>query len=154
MGAERERRRGLGWAAVLAAPILWTLGCVSPSDPLAHREALEFAQKRYTEAIRWGDLERAARYVDPAMRENFLAWSDAFQDIRISDYEIGEVEMEDEEKLRAQVDVTFRGYALPYFVEQRIRDHQVWYRDEALGDDRWRVKPELEPLVAGLRSSR
>lgn len=148
-GHARNRLRTAGGALALAVSLLAS-GCVSPSDPLAHMDSLEYVQKRYTEAIRWGDLERAARYVAPEMREDFLALSEAFAEIRITDYEIGEVEMEDEEKLSAEVFVTYKGYALPYYVEQSIRDRQVWQRVETLGDRRWQVKPELEPVIAGL----
>lgn len=150
-GHARTRIRTAGCA--LALTLAW-LGCVSPSDPLAHMESLELAQKRYTEAIRWGDLERAARYVDPEMRDDFLALSEAFEDIRITDFEIGEVEMEDEDKLRADVYVTYKGYALPYYVENSTRDHQVWQRVDALGDHRWQVQPDLAPVIAGLGGRR
>lgn len=152
-GHARNRSRRAGGALALALALAAT-GCVSPSDPLSHMDSLEYAQKRYTEAIRWGDLERAARYVDPEMRDDFLALSEAFEDIRITDYEIGEVEMADEEKLHAEVSVTYKGYALPYYVENSTRDLQVWQRVESLGDHRWQVKPELEPLIVGLGGRR
>jgi len=154
MNAAHSRTRGIVSGLGALALGLLALGCVTPSDPWAHVEALEDSQKRYTEAIRWGDLERAATYVDPEMRDDFLAMAEAFEDIRITDYEIGDVEMEDEEKRSAQVDVTYQGYALPFFVEHKIRDRQVWRRVETLGDHRWQVQPELEPVIVGLGAPR
>ena len=145
-----------GWRARARAAVsslvlgILALGCISPSDPLDHMTALEESQKLYTAAIRWGDLEMASRYVDPALRKDFLAWTDAFTAVRFTDYEIGEVQMEDDSKLSAKVEVTYKGYALPYYVERQIRERQVWYRDEALGDQRWHVRPDLQPLLAGL----
>ncbi len=59
------------------ALVVFTLlsGCVSPSDPLGRQDALEEAQQKYTELVRWGDVERAGKFVDPAMRDDFLRLS-------------------------------------------------------------------------------
>lgn len=141
-------------AALVVALAAGALGCVSPTDPWAHLDALEDAQKRYTAAIRWGDLEKAAQWVEPELREQFLSLSAAFADIRITDHEIGEVDLDPDGKSRAEVDVTYLGYALPYYVERRIRERQVWLRDETLGDHRWRVRPELESVIAGMGIAR
>lgn len=137
-------------AALLTAITgLGCLACVSPSDPMARAYALKEAQKRYTEAIRWGDLERAAHYVDPELREDFLAQSRAFESIRFTDFEIGAVDLEDEDKLRAEVDVTYSGYVLPFYIERRVNDHQVWVREEGMAN-RWLVQPELELLITSM----
>lgn len=120
--------------------------CVSPNDPLGRSEALEEKQKRYTEAIRWGDIERAAQYVEPEQRSAFLALAPAFESVRFSDYEIGELDFESDERLAAEIEVTFRGYALPHYVERKIRDRQVWERAEGMRND-WFVKPELATLI-------
>ena len=46
-----------------------TSGCAfDPSDPLSHRHALHWAQKRYSQSLRWGEIERASEYVDPEQR--------------------------------------------------------------------------------------
>ncbi|MGH0031874.1 MAG: hypothetical protein ACQGVC_18960 [Myxococcota bacterium] len=55
------------WLALATAA--WLLaGCVSPTDPLGREDALEDAQQRYTDLIRWGELEKAALFVDPEQR--------------------------------------------------------------------------------------
>jgi len=120
--------------------------CVSPNDPWEHREALVQAQKRYTEAIRWGDLEKASRYVDPEQRESFLALSSSFDTIRISDYEVGELDLEPEKLEHAEVGVTYRGYVLPHYIERRVNEQQVWYREEGMGNE-WRVRPQLAAIL-------
>jgi hypothetical protein len=142
--------RAARWIAVIA---LGCAACVSPSDPWERGEALKQTQKRYTEALRWGDLEKASRYVDPEMRNDFLALSDAFENVKITDYEIGELDLDTDTLAKAEVDVTYRGYALPQYVEKRVKDHQVWYRDEESGNE-WRVRPELATLLADIGARR
>lgn len=143
-------RTAAHWLAGLALALS---ACVSPSDPWERGRALEQAQRRYSEALRWGDLAKAAKYVDPEMRSEFLAHSDVFDTVRISDYDIGEVELDQETLAQAEVDVTFHGYVLPRYVEKRVKDHQVWYRDEASGEQ-WRVRPELAAMLDGFGARR
>ena len=138
---------------LIAALPFTSLGCITPSDPLDRLDALKEAQKKYTKAIRWGDLEVAARYVAPDMREDFLALATPFEQVRITDYEIGDYDLEEEEKANAEVDVTYRGYVLPHFVEHRVHDRQVWTREEGMAN-RWTVEPDLHALIHGLSGKR
>ena len=140
-------------AVWIAMASLGLAACVSPSDPWEHREALKKSQKRYTEAIRWGDIEKASRYVDPELREAFLALSSSFETVRITDYEIGELDLEEEKQERAEVDVTYRGYVMPHYLERRVNEQQVWVRDEGMGNE-WRVRPELAALLDGMGARR
>ena len=133
----------------IALIALVSTACVSPSDPFERQEALQQAQKKYVEALRWGNLEKAARYVDPAQREEFLALADSFDTVRITDYEIGELDLDEDSLAQAECDVTYRGYVMPHFIEKRVRDHQVWYRDKE-NDNQWRVRPELAAMLDGL----
>ena len=143
-------RARAGWVAAVAIGLA---ACVSPSDPLERGEALKESQRSYTEALRWGDLDKAAHYVDPEMRGNFLALADAFDKVRITDYDIGDVDLNQDTLAEAEVDVTYRGYALPAYVEKRVRDHQVWYRDKDSGSE-WRIRPELAALIEGIGARR
>jgi len=127
--------------------------CVSPSDPWERGEALKQAQRKYSEALRWGNLEKAAKYVDPAMRSEFLAYSDVFDTVRISDYDIGEVELNEETLAQAEVDVTYHGFVMPKYIEKRVRDHQVWYRDENSSNE-WRLRPEFAAMLDGFGARR
>jgi hypothetical protein len=121
-------------------------GCVT-SDPLGHRDALEDAQRRYTNMIRWRDAEKAVQFVDPELREQFLAHAKALDLLDISDYDIGEIEY-DEEDQSATVEVTYRGYSRAHLIEREVRVTQEWHRKE--GND-WRVAPDLELVVAKLK---
>ena len=136
-------RSATRWLVLVALAVS---ACVSPSDPWERQRALTQSQRKYSEALRWGNLEKAAKYVDPEMRGEFLALSDRFDNVRISDYDIGEVELDEETLAQAEVDVTYHGYALPQYIEKRVRDHQVWYRDEDSGSE-WRVRPELAVML-------
>jgi len=69
--------------------LLGAAGCMTVTDPLGHRDALEDAQKRYTDLIRWRDAERAAIFVDPEMRKDFLEQAEELENLEISDYELG-----------------------------------------------------------------
>jgi len=135
-------------AALLALALSGlSTACFSFGDPLARGEALEESQRRYTEMIRWGDIDKAVRYVDPEHQESFLALAENFELIRITDYEIGELDIDPDTLARAEVDVTYHAYVLNEFVERRVSDHQVWYR---LAGNDWRVRPELDALIDSL----
>lgn len=127
------------------------LACVSPTDPLGRNDALEAAQKRYTESVRWGKFEEASRFVDPALRDEFLALEERFEQVRFTDYDVGDVSSPDHET--AEVEVTYRGYALPYYVEKEVREQQQWYREGPL-DNTWRVRPQLSLLLETLYPDR
>jgi hypothetical protein len=143
-------RAAVLWIAAIAIGLG---GCVSPSDPWERAESLKQAQRKYAEGLRWGNLEKSAKYVDPDMRTEFLALSGAFETVRITDYDIGEVDLDEETLAQAEVDVTYRGYVLPEFLERRVREHQIWYRDEESGDE-WRVRPELAAMLDGIGARR
>jgi hypothetical protein len=136
-------------ALALSVALLLAQGCVSPHDPMGHRDALKDAQKHYTNLIRWGDAHRAVEFVDPDLRDKFLAHAADLEDVAISDVEIGEIEYADEDTT-AHVDVTYRGYSLSQFVERKIHVTQEWHRIS--GND-WRVHPDIDTVVAQLRGT-
>jgi iron uptake system EfeUOB component EfeO/EfeM len=121
-------------------------GCAALSDPLGRHEALELAQKQYTEAIRWGYLERARAFVDPEERDAFELLTPVFEEIRITDFEIGQIEGDEDE---ANVTVTYRGYGRAYQVEKPFREHQQWSRVEGLANQ-WQVQSDLDEGIRTL----
>ncbi|HEY5657836.1 MAG TPA: hypothetical protein VIY27_08595 [Myxococcota bacterium] len=132
--------------AIALFAALSTAGCASFSDPLGRHEALEMAQKQYTEAIRWGDLDRASVFLEPEQRESFELLTPTFEEIRITDFEIGQIEGDENE---ASVTVTYRGYALAYQIEKRFRERQEWSRVEGLANQ-WHVQSDLQEAVGTL----
>ena len=134
---------------VISGVLLLSFGCLGTlaSDPMGRKYTLENAQRQYTEAIRWGQFDRAAAYVVPEVREEFHSFMEAFEEIRITDYEIGRIIL-DEEKKNATVNVTYRGYREGAFVVKPLRETQEWIRKS--GND-WGVRPQMSSLVDPLR---
>jgi hypothetical protein len=115
-------------------------GCIATlfTDPMGYHAAFDDTQRQYTNYLRWGQIEKASGIVDPALREAFLKQASAFEGLRITDYERGEVAYLGN---RATVTVTYAGYALDTFIERKIREDQQWYRED--GSARWRVRSDV-----------
>lgn len=112
-------------------------------DPLGRQHALKDAQKKYTELVRWGDLWRASAYVDAELRDDFLALAKPFEEIRVTEYDIGEIE--DETSTGAVVVVTYHAFSEKTLVEKSFRERQEWSREGMYND--WQVKTNLDGLV-------
>jgi hypothetical protein len=136
--------RPLRAAIALALFAAFALGCgvlAELDDPLGRDFALNAAQRQYTQAIRWGELEDASAYVDPALKAAFLEKAAAFEGFRITDYQIGQIDYDADDSSLARVSVTYRGYCTASLIERPIRERQQWYRES--GND-WRVRPEFD----------
>jgi hypothetical protein len=132
------------WSCALALLAPLFLGCgifAELDDPLGRDFALNAAQRQYTQAIRWGELEDASAYVDPELKAAFLEKAAAFEGFRITDYQIGHIDYDENDSNLARVSVTYRGYYTASLIERPIRERQQWYR--ASGND-WRVRPEFD----------
>jgi hypothetical protein len=133
--------------------LLAALGCAgSLFDFTGKEDALEEAQSRYTELVRWGEIMSASAYVDPAITADFLATAERFRDIRFTDFESGPLQF-GEDSETATVNVVYTLYSTRTLVEKKFREHQVWYR-EASADNDWRVRPNLAALANELGGSR
>jgi hypothetical protein len=121
-------------------------GCVSPTDPLGREDALQESQRKYTELIRWGDVERAVQYVVPEMRDEFLKLAAKMSHLRITDYDIGEIEFGERS---ASVTVVYRGYVIAQALERSGREQQEWVRD-GIKNSSWQVRPQLQEVVDAL----
>jgi hypothetical protein len=139
-----------GW--LLGFALLATLGCLGGSLDLSGNEyALEEAQRRYTELVRWGEIEGASVYVDPAITDAFLVTAERLQDVRFTDFESGPLQF-GEDSDTATVDVVYHAYSTRMLVEQKFREHQEWYREASAGDA-WRVRPNLDAIASELSGS-
>jgi hypothetical protein len=136
------------WLAVLA--LLATGGCAATlSDPTGKHNALEWAQREYTQRVRWGDVQKASEYIEEEKREEFVASAETFEDIRITDFEIGAITYSGEDDDTAEVTVTYRAYSLATLIETPIKEQQKWHRTEGLSNDWW-VYSELSKQLARL----
>jgi hypothetical protein len=138
---------------LLGFALLATLGCAGSAFDFSDKEyALEGAQRRYTELVRWGEIERASAYVDPALTADFLVTAERFQNIRFTDFENGRLQY-GEGSNTATVDVVYHAYSTRTLIDKKFREHQEWYR-EASADNGWRVRPNLAAIASELSGSR
>jgi len=132
----------MSWRALAAAAgLLAAFGCIS--DPMGREDALAKAQLRYTQQVRWGNLEAASEYVDPEVRKAFLGQAKAFEAIRITEYDIGRIDYGDDRR-SATVHVTYHAYSLASVEERQIEEEQHWTRPRG---NTWLVRPELAGLL-------
>ena len=129
------------------------LGCAgSVFDVGGNEKALEEAQSRYTELVRWGEIQGASAYVDPAIAADFLVTAERFKDVRFTEFESGPLQF-DEDSKTATVNVVYHAYSTRTFLEKTFREHQEWYREETADND-WRVRPDLAAIARELSGSR
>jgi len=148
---------GFGWFA--------TLGCAgSMFDFTGNEKALEEAQSRYTELMRWGEIEGASAFVDPALATEFLVTAERFKHIRFTEFKSGPLRFGEDSKTAtvnvvyhtysiATVNVVYHTYSIKTFVEKKFREHQQWYREESAGNS-WRVRSDLAAIASELSDSR
>jgi hypothetical protein len=135
----------MSWRALAAAAALVAgLGCAAFSDPMGRERALADAQLRYTQHVRWGNLDAASAFVDPEARAAFLGQAEAFEAIRITDYDIGRIDY-GEDRRSATVHVTYHAYSLASVQEKRIEEEQTWTRPGT--GNTWLVRPQLAGLI-------
>ena len=135
---------------LLALVFVANTGCITMlADPLGRHSALKEVQLKYTQAIRWGHIEQASEFVDPDFREEFLGLLDAFEKIRVTDYDIGSIQYESSDL--AKVTVTYHAYTVGTFLDRSMREKQVWRR-VGIGTQWW-VEPQLESVVGALKVS-
>jgi hypothetical protein len=139
-------------AVILASlfVVFFTSGCFWPliaemaMDPMGRTAAFELAQRKYTNAVRWGDIEEAVQLVHPDLREEFLSYEGKFAGIRVTDFEVGEM-VYGEGQETATVRVTYHAYSLASMHEKKIKEVQRWERLSVKND--WVVRPQLAALV-------
>ncbi len=134
---------------LVALVFITNAGCINVLDPLGRRSALKEVQLKYTQAIRWGDIEKASEFVDPDLRGEFLGLLDAFEKIRVTDYDIGSIQYESSEL--ANVTVTYHAYTMGTFLDRSFREKQVWHRVGA--GTQWWPEPQLEGVFGALKIS-
>ena len=135
---------------VLGIALLMTLGCANSIRK--KQSALEDSQRKYTELVRWGEIESASAFVDPEVSEAFIEAAAHFKDIRFTDFESGPLQF-GEKSETATVSVVYRAYSTKTLVEKRFVEHQQWYR-EVDSENIWRVRPNLDSVAKKLNGAR
>jgi hypothetical protein len=142
--------RSVRWLALCALLLVGPTGCITWFiDPMGRKAAFDDTQRQYTQALRWGQLEKASAFVDPELREAFLAQRPYFEAMRITDFSIGQVDYHPDS---AKVTVTYQGYSLESFVEREVREEQSWRREG--GSNSWRVRTDVTAFAKGFGEAR
>jgi hypothetical protein len=110
-------------------------------DPWTHEYNLERAQLAYTQSMRWGKFDEASVWIGAEDRPRFFREAEQLHDVRISEYDIGELEMGEGGK-SATVRVSYRVYDMRTLIERELLETQEWnYTDEG-----WMVRPKIASL--------
>jgi hypothetical protein len=141
-------------AASLLLAVASLTGCLSLADPFHRGAAFEDTQRDFTMAIRLGEWDEAAEFVEPASRERWRSEVEALSEIRLTEFDVLELETSDG-RTRGRAVVRFRGFELSAPVERTLTMTQLWRREP--GSSRWFVTPDFrgrERLEeAGFRSA-
>jgi len=136
----------------LIVALLASLGCASSFvDPTGRQNSLDTSQREYTNFIRWGEIKRAAVYVEPEYVEEFLSYAPLFEDIRITDADFDQPGL-DPSQDTAAVEITYYAYSLTGMQEKRIVETQNWTRHDGV-KNRWLVRPEIAAIVEAFQAS-
>ena len=105
---------------ILLAVLFGISGCLSAiTDPLDRRGEFKDTQTKFTQYVRWGRFQEAAKFIDPELREEFMSCAPEFSDLRFSDYEITRVDI-GEGLQSASVEVRYTGYLLNMPFERSV----------------------------------
>lgn len=139
----------LGSLVLLACLAALASGCAfgefRPNDPFKRQFSLEDKHKEYSDYVRWSKFEAAASFVHEEQRESFLSQMPDFDMVRFTDWDAEPWEFEDEEeKNKAVIKVTYRGYSMRSPIEVKVIETQTWER-EGKGNN-WIVRPTFRNL--------
>ena len=146
-------------AALLCALPLSAAAARAPKPDRAHeraelkeQELLMRSVKLYWDAVRWGDAERAAEFVeDPQSRALFKDWMEQergrerVEDFTVLQVALNERPVNTEGPREAQIFVRVSGYTLPQQILKTDRQQQTWYRTLNGWHLAWDAETALQP---------
>ena len=143
MGSIRFRR--LLVHLLSAALLVGATACAS-FDVFGESDAFEETQRKFSQLVRWGQMDAASRFVIEDQRKDFLALGPELSNMQFSDYEILFVDLSDDFQ-EATVDVRFEAFHRASLVQRNVSMTQEWTRDEA---GEWQVTLDMERLRTAL----
>lgn len=138
------------WAVVAAVALAVALlpaceGSFAKYSTSARVKQLHEAVTDFNKYIRWQEWERASDFVTPDDRSEFKSKLQEFEEeLRITDYEIRDTDVQEPESKFAETVVLYRYYLLPSITEKKVRTTQDWVWSET--ENRWVVKSPLDFL--------
>jgi hypothetical protein len=136
----------LAWSGIVASGCFWSHGRFDIFD---HGDDFQHARIHFTQLVRWGEFERAAALVAPESRQEFLESAATLGQVRFTDYEILDEQIEDGFKT-ATVQVVYRAYRVDTMIERSVLVVQEWSRE---GGEGWQVRPRFAEVSAALRGN-
>jgi hypothetical protein len=130
----------LGFGAVSSTAC--SFGEIYITDPLLREVALTEQQKRYSSLIRWSAFNKAAKYVQPEEREEFMRVAPPLKDFRFTDYDSEPVDLD--ESGECTVQVVYYGYRTDWPFEVEVHETQHWKRNDFT--NQWHVSPTFKGL--------
>ena len=119
-----------------------SFGEIYLTDPFLREVSLEDQQQHYSSLIRWSAFAKAAVYVEPEQREEFMRVAPPLKDFRFTDYESGPVQLDD--KGECTVEVVYYGYRTDWPLEVEVHETQHWKRNGFTNE--WRVSSVFQGL--------
>ena len=143
-------RRFLTLFLALALGATTSLACsfgeIYVDDPFLRQAALMEQQKHYTSLIRWSAFHKAAKYVQPERRAEFMKVAPPLKEFRFTDFESAPVDLDASGE--CTVEVTYFGYRTDSPFEVEVRETQHWKRNGMSNE--WQVFP----IFRGLEEAR
>jgi len=134
-------------AIALGVWLVFATGCglltLTDGDLLGRRADFNDAQKHYTQSVRWGELDKAAEYVDPKQRDAFQDEAQLLADVRFTDWETQHLDVAPDLKSATAI-VIYHAYLERALTEISYRETQSWTFDETTHT--WVVTPGLADL--------
>ncbi len=140
--AGRLVRAGL----ILSIGLVLGACAIDPTDLSGRRQHFEESQRKFSQLLRWGQVNQAARFVVPDQRREFMKLGPDMSDLQFSDYEILYVDLA-EDRQQATVDVRYSAFHRASLVTRDVSLSQEWKIDET---GEWQVTLDLEHLRTAL----
>ncbi|ALC18145.1 hypothetical protein DSOUD_3428 [Desulfuromonas soudanensis] len=113
-------RRTPRLAPLFALFFLCSCGVMARSEADLTRESRDFSQR-----LRWGDFQGAARHLADPYRDDFLALFQGISDLQIVDVRVEKIDQPLSE-LEGEVEMVLEYYQLPSIRVKEFRFRQLW----------------------------
>lgn len=125
--------------ALVSCALMALLGCLSAARVAGPTyETLEWAQKDYTQSMRWDNRVTLLGYIAREDRPMLDVMLEEFEDYHITDYEMGILEINSDGETATGL-VIYRGYSNKKLVEIELVEDQEWYWNDDRG--KWFLRP-------------
>ncbi len=131
--------------ALVSSALMVLMGCFATSRVAQPTyDTLEWAQKDYTQSMRWDNKVTLLGYIAKEDRPAMEEMLELLEVYRITDYELGILEI-NADGVSANAIVIYRGYSNKKLIEIELIEDQEWYWHEQRG--KWFLRPSADSLT-------